>query len=72
MRDSLDFVEEYDPASERSDVIGMLFGTGQHDVAAFAADRPLAAAPGTRYGYSSGTSNIVSALVADRGGRRPA
>lgn len=69
MRDGLDFVEEYDPTSERSDVIEMLFGAGQHDVAAFAADRPLAAPPGTRYSYSSGTSNIVSGLVADRVGR---
>jgi hypothetical protein len=48
MRDNLDFVEEYDPASERSDVIEMPFGTGQHDVAAFAADRPLAARPRER------------------------
>lgn len=63
MRDGLDFVEDYDPGEGRSDVIAMLFGATA-DMAAFAADRPLAAPPGTRYNYSSGTSNIVSGLVA--------
>jgi CubicO group peptidase (beta-lactamase class C family) len=63
MRDGLDFVEDY--VDERvSDVIEMLFGAGQEDMAHFAADRPLAAAPGTRFNYSSGTSNIVSSVVA--------
>ena len=38
--------------------------TGQPDMAHFAADRPLAAAPGTRFNYSSGTSNIISGVVA--------
>lgn len=68
MRDGLDWVEDYDPASARSDVIAMLFGgegaTPVADVAAFAADRPQEAPPGTRYRYSSGTSNIVSGIVA--------
>jgi CubicO group peptidase (beta-lactamase class C family) len=63
MRDGLDFVEDY--VDERvSDVIEMLFGAGQENMAQFAADRPLAAAPGTRFNYSSGTSNIVSSVVA--------
>ena len=63
MRDGLDFAEDYEDAG-RSDVIEMLFGAGRSDVAAFAADRPLAAAPGRRFSYSSGTSNIVSGIVA--------
>jgi CubicO group peptidase (beta-lactamase class C family) len=63
MRDGLQFEEEYDDA-ERSDVIQMLFGSGQSDMARFAADRPLAAAPGTRFNYSSGTSNVISGIVA--------
>jgi CubicO group peptidase (beta-lactamase class C family) len=63
MRDGLDFVEEYEDP-EHSDVLQMLFGTGQADMAAFAADRPLAAAPGERFNYSSGTSNIISGIVA--------
>jgi len=63
MRDGLDFVEDY--VDERiSDVIEMLFGAGQTDMAHFAADRPLAAPPGARFNYSSGTSNIISSIVA--------
>ena len=49
---------------ELSDTIEMLFGDGQADMAHFAADRPLAAPPGTRFNYSSGTSNIISGIVA--------
>ena len=62
MRDGLDFTEDYVDAGV-SDVIEMLFGAGQDDVAHFAADRPLIAEPGTRFNYSSGTSNIVSGIV---------
>jgi CubicO group peptidase (beta-lactamase class C family) len=63
MRDGLAFVEEYvDP--DTSDVMAMLFGDGQADMAAFAADRPLAADPGTRFNYSSGTSLVISGIVA--------
>ena len=63
MRDGLAFVEDYEDA-EHSDVIAMLFGAGQSDMAAFAADRALAAEPGSRFNYSSGTSNIISGIVA--------
>jgi CubicO group peptidase (beta-lactamase class C family) len=63
MRDGLDFVEDY-VDDRASDVIAMLFGDGASDMAHFAADRPLAAAPGTRFSYSSGTSNIISGVVA--------
>jgi CubicO group peptidase (beta-lactamase class C family) len=63
MRDGLDFTEDY--VDDRvSDVIHMLFGEGQADMAHFAADRPLVAEPGARFNYSSGTSNIISGLVA--------
>ncbi len=63
MRDGLDWVEDY--VDDRvSDVIQMLFGAGREDMAHFAADRPLAAEPGERFNYSSGTSNIVSGIVA--------
>ena len=63
MRDGLDFIEDY--VDERvSDVIEMLFGAGRDDMAHFAADRPLAAPPGARFNYSSGTSNIISSVVA--------
>ena len=63
MRDGLDFAEDY-VDGEVSDTIQMLFGDGQADMAHFAADRPLAAPPGTRFNYSSGTSNIISGIVA--------
>lgn len=63
MRDGLAFTEDYTDGGG-SDVLPMLFGDGQDDVARFAADRPLAAAPGERFNYSSGTSNIVSGVVA--------
>lgn len=63
MRDGLQFREVYDP-DLGSDVIDMLFGAGQADMATFAADRPLAHPPGTFFNYSSGTSNIISGIVA--------
>jgi CubicO group peptidase (beta-lactamase class C family) len=63
MRDGLDFAEVYTDEG-RSDVIEMLFGDAQADMAHFAADRPLAHPVGTFFNYSSGTSNIVSGLVA--------
>jgi CubicO group peptidase (beta-lactamase class C family) len=63
MRDGLDFNEDYVEAGV-SHVIEMLFGSGAADVAGFAADRPLAAPPGTRFNYSSGTTNIISGIVA--------
>jgi CubicO group peptidase (beta-lactamase class C family) len=63
MRDGLDFLEDY-VDDRASDTIEMLFGDAQSDMAHFAADRPLAAPPGTRFNYSSGTSNIISGIVA--------
>lgn len=63
MRDGLAFNEEYEDP-ETSDVIQMLFGRGQADMAAFAAERPLVDQPGTRYNYSTGTSVILSGIVA--------
>jgi CubicO group peptidase (beta-lactamase class C family) len=63
MRDGLDFAEDY-LDSALSDVMAMLWGSGRDDVAGYAADRPLAAAPGRVFHYSSGTSNIISGVVA--------
>lgn len=75
MRDGLDFAEDYAPdddAGAVSHVIEMLFGSGASDVAGFAASRPLAHEPGTVFNYSSGTSNIVSGIVARTlGGEAP-
>jgi CubicO group peptidase (beta-lactamase class C family) len=62
MRDGLEFNEDYVDAGV-SDVIEMLFGEGKDDVAAFAESRPALCPPDTRFNYSSGTSNIVSAIA---------
>lgn len=64
MRDGLDFIEDYVPGGV-SHVIEMLFGEGQADVAGYTAQRPLAHTPGTVFNYSSGTTNVISRIVAD-------
>ncbi len=63
MRSGLRFREDYVDGSA-SDVIEMLFGRGKSDVAAFAAGLPLLCEPGSSFSYSSGTSNIIAAIVA--------
>ncbi|HEV3267483.1 MAG TPA: serine hydrolase [Acidimicrobiales bacterium] len=64
MRDGLAFVEEYE-IGQTSHVIEMLFGEGQADVAGYTARLPLAHEPGTFFNYSSGTTNVLSRVVAD-------
>jgi CubicO group peptidase (beta-lactamase class C family) len=64
MRSGLEFVEDYVDDSI-SHCIDMLFGSGQDDMAAYAAALPLLHAPGTVWNYSSGTTNIVSRLLGD-------
>ena len=59
MSSGLKFTEDY-VDSGVSDVIEMLFGAGSENVAAHAANFPLAHAPDTVWNYSSGTSNIVA------------
>lgn len=68
MRDGLEWTEVYE-VGEVSHVIEMLFGEGKDDVAAYVASRPLAHEPGSTYNYSSGTTNLISAAIADRVGR---
>jgi CubicO group peptidase (beta-lactamase class C family) len=67
MRDGLAFVEVYE-IGETSHVIEMLFGEGAEDTAAFAARLPLAHEPDTIFNYSSGTTNVLSRIVADHVG----
>jgi CubicO group peptidase (beta-lactamase class C family) len=64
MRDGLGFVEVYE-IDQASDVIEMLFGQGKEDVARYAARVAPAHEPGTFFNYSSGTSNLLSRIVAD-------
>jgi CubicO group peptidase (beta-lactamase class C family) len=63
MRSGLLFHEDY-VDEHTSHVIEMLFGAGKPDAAAYAASLPLEHAPGSVFYYSSGTTNILSALVA--------
>lgn len=58
MRSGLRFVEDYvDDAT--SDCLEMLYGSGAHDVAGYAAALPLEHPIGATFNYSSGTTNIV-------------
>jgi CubicO group peptidase (beta-lactamase class C family) len=71
MRSGLLFVEDYvDDAV--SHCLEMLYGGGQHDMAAYAASLPLLHPPGTVWNYSSGSTNIVARIVGDAVGGREA
>jgi hypothetical protein len=59
MTSGLAFDENYDDPF--SDVVTMLYGL--HDMAAYAATRPLIAAPGSVWKYSTGTTNILARIV---------
>lgn len=60
MTSGLAFEEVYDP---NTDATNMLFRP--RDTGAFAAAKELVAEPGTRWSYSSGTTNIVCDVAAD-------
>lgn len=62
MRSGLAWAEDY-VDDQASDVIEMLFGSGRSDMAALVAAQELVAEPGSQFLYSSGTSNIVSAVL---------
>jgi CubicO group peptidase (beta-lactamase class C family) len=64
MRPGLEWVEDYVDDSI-SHCIDMLFGSGQDDMAAYAAALPLINAPGSVWNYSSGTTNIVCRIIGD-------
>lgn len=59
MSSGLEFDE--DVAGPRSDLLRMLFDAG--DSAGLAVNKPLVAAPGTIWQYSSGTSNIIARVI---------
>ena len=62
MKSGLEFVEDYVDDSI-SHCLDMLFGGGQHDHAAYAAELPLLHQPGEVWNYSSGTTNILARLA---------
>ncbi len=59
MSSGLEFREDYVDGSV-SDTLEMLFAGGKDDVAAYAANKPLAHWPDTVFNYASGTSNILA------------
>jgi CubicO group peptidase (beta-lactamase class C family) len=63
MSSGLAFKEPYDPGSDST---AMLFSS--HDMAGYAATRPLAHKPGTAWSYSSGTANILSRIAMMKSG----
>lgn len=65
MSSGLTFAEVYE-ADQASDTIAMMWGEGKQDVAHYAASKPLAFAPDSFWSYSSGTTNIISRLLARR------
>jgi len=67
MRDGLAFIENYE-IGQVSHVIEMLFGEGKDDMAGYVAQLPLAHEPDTVFNYSSGTTNLLSRIVADQVG----
>lgn len=66
MRSGLDFEEVYDVGT---DATVMLFTP--RDASEFAAAKPLADPPGTRWYYSSGTSNVLCDIAHDASGLGP-
>ncbi len=64
MTSGLRFAEDY-VDDQASDVIEMLFGSGQGDTAGYASSLPLEHPPGTVFNYSSGTTNIISRICSD-------
>lgn len=59
----LDWQEDYEYAPLKSSVVAMLYTRGRHDMAAYTAARPAAQAPGKRFLYSSGDSNVLAATL---------
>lgn len=63
MSSGLDWREGYEASPLDSSVLAMLYTAGRQDMAAYAAAQPLKHPPGTFWYYSSGTTNLVSAML---------
>jgi len=55
--------EGYEAGPVKSTVVAMLYTRGKRDMAAYTAGLPSVAAPGSRFLYSSGDSNVLSASL---------
>ncbi len=71
MSSGLEFVEDYVDEGI-SHCLEMLFGESRGDAGAYAASLPAVAAPGEQFNYSSGTTNIVCRVLAERHGHHDA
>jgi CubicO group peptidase (beta-lactamase class C family) len=60
MTSGLAFEEVYDPGTDATEMLFTPGSTGD-----YAADQPLEAAPGTRWSYSSGTTNVLCDVAQD-------
>jgi CubicO group peptidase (beta-lactamase class C family) len=58
--------EGYESSFLESSVIAMLYSAGHRDMAGFVARQPMRHAPGTFWRYSSGDSNLLTAILAAR------
>jgi CubicO group peptidase (beta-lactamase class C family) len=63
MSSGLAWSEKYESAPLRSSVVAMLYTMGRNDMGAFAAAQDLVHPPGTYWYYSSGSTNILAALL---------
>lgn len=63
MSSGLYWSEGYESSPLKSSVVAMLYTRGRNDMAAFAAAQDLAHTPGTHWYYSSGTTNILMAML---------
>lgn len=63
MSSGLEWSEGYEASPLKSSVIAMLYTRGRNDMASFAAEQDLGHPPGTHWYYSSGTTNIIMALL---------
>jgi len=62
----LDWQEDYEYAPLNSSVVAMLYTRGRQDMARYAAQRPASSAAGAHWRYSSGDSNLLSAILRAR------
>jgi len=63
MSSGLRWEETYESSPIFSDVMGMLYTRGSADMAAFVASHRVEYPPGTHWSYSSGDSNLLSAVL---------
>jgi CubicO group peptidase (beta-lactamase class C family) len=63
MTDGLRWREDGYDDPIQNDAAKMLFGSGRENIVEYVADRPREFEPGTKWRYSSGTTNLISAAV---------